>query len=154
MHAAPSVRVRIVASPLGRVLTMGLWCLSMTVAVVWLLWLSMPAWVLMLGAGVCMGFVLWAIVAQRACREPTVLRWDGQRWFNEGSGDPIPGRLQLHLDMDGCSLLSFTTDPPSARSKQWIWATPRTVRGPWRDWRAALVQSSRSPGVEPGVSTQ
>jgi hypothetical protein len=150
MHAAPSVRVCIDSPSMGRAFTVALWFAAGAALGIWLSWLGVSMPTLALGAAI--GFALTCGLLWRGRREALVLRWDGQRWFREHQGESTPGCLRMYLDIDGRSLLSFALAVPGRRPKQWLWATPRTVQGPWQDWRAALVQSSREPAAQPGVS--
>jgi hypothetical protein len=143
MHAAPPVRVQIQSN---------FWAPVLIATLVLLAALAMSLWLarmgLMLGAVGLASFALvvtvasfWAVAYRRAA---VVLSWDGQRWFAQPqpqAGDPVPGRLLLQWDMDGCSLLRFVHE--TDQQSRWLLVTPSTVRGPWQDWRAALVQSQR-----------
>lgn len=146
MHAAPPVRVQIKPHPVAPVLVLGLLCVTAATLVLWFarLALGWPA------AGVAIVVVLGACwQLRRSGRQDTVVHWDGQRWFAQSEGqntDPTPGQLWLHLDFDGHSLLRFAPDQRQSgvKTPRWLVATPGTVRGPWQDWRAALIHAQRA----------
>jgi hypothetical protein len=89
-----------------------------------------------------------AVFARRALRAPVgVLRWDGQSWWWRAlpasgvghSGDEIPGRVRVAIDLGRWMLLRFDDAASATRSRGSRWL-PLSALAAGSDWPAARAR--------------
>ena len=94
--------------------------MAAAVAVLLQLGISAGAWMpLLIALGAGTGLVLPV-----APRQPRTLRWDGQQWWWEYSGEPLAVAPQVFIDLEQWMLLRLD---------------------PWQPQRGALVPGGRTP---------
>lgn len=141
MHNAPSVTY-----PVGRSLFFG-----RLVLVVWLLGAMSTGWWCWHAAA--MGWRQWLVLTSVPLAglvawsswhrmTPGELRWDGQLWLWNPGEQAEPGRLAVHLDLQGHLLLCLHLD---SSHKRWCWAERASLPERWGDLRRAVYSPAASP---------
>jgi hypothetical protein len=153
MHAAPPVRMSLVADPCWHAFITA--CTSAAAA-------NLTAWaasqalqsptvsgVPVLASAMVAGSLVWALL-RRGNAGDSVVTWDGaaRRWapgnVQPTRSEPVVGDLRVTIDLGPWILLRFVAAAP-LRLVRWLPVSRRQAGASWPAWRAALFSRHASP---------